>query len=402
MMDRFLKNNTLVKIMSAVLAVLLWLIVHQSDESTTSTGLTSQPQQQLEKKVEVMYDERNFSLVNDPKVTLTLRGSYLDIMNAVAQGDSIKAVADASKLGVGVHEVPVYVTGAPSGVSIENTKVKVELEAVENREFPVQLRMKGKPGEGMVAGDALVSPKTVIVTGAKSALNSVDQVVAQISLDEAKEAIQTSVPLTAVDKAGKQVEGVRLSRDRAEVSVPIVKPSKSVPLRLQFKGELAPGYAVQSVEQSGTVTLYGSADTLAKIDSFPAPVIDLTGLSKTTKLTLTLTEAEGVTGIQPKQIAVEVVIVEATKRTFTDIPVKVTGLKAGESYKLLGSSDLVTVTVEGAKNKLDALTAQDINALLDLSNQPAGEGEVRVVVTTPSFVKTVEVTPPTLKLEIKK
>ncbi len=402
MMDRFLKNNTLVKIMSAVLAVLLWLIVHQSDESTTSTGLTSQPQQQLEKKVEVVYDERNFSLVNDPKVTLTLRGSYLDIMNAVAQGDSIKAVADASKLGVGVHEVPVYVTGAPSGVSIENTKVKVELEAVENREFPVQLRMKGKPGEGMVAGDALVSPKTVIVTGAKSALNSVDQVVAQISLDEAKEAIQTSVPLTAVDKAGKQVEGVRLSRDRAEVSVPIVKPSKSVPLRLQFKGELAPGYAVQSVEQSGTVTLYGSADTLAKIDSFPAPVIDLTGLSKTTKLTLTLTEAEGVTGIQPKQIAVEVVIVEATKRTFTDIPVKVTGLKAGESYKLLGSSDLVTVTVEGAKNKLDALTAQDINALLDLSNQPAGEGEVRVVVTTPSFVKTVEVTPPTLKLEIKK
>ncbi|TCP57865.1 YbbR domain-containing protein [Tumebacillus sp. BK434] len=402
MMDRFLRNNTVVKILSAVLAILLWLIVQQSDETGTQSGLTAQPQQQLEKNVVVLYDEQNYYLVKAPKVTLTLRGSYLDIMNAVAQGDAIKAVADASKLGVGTHEVPVYVHGAPAGVSIESASVQIELEAVENREFPIELRMEGKPGEGMVAGDALVSPKTVIVTGAKSALNSIDQVVATISLDEAKEVIQTSVPLTAVNKKGDPVQGVRLSRDRVEVNIPIVKPSKSVPLRLQFKGDLAPGYAVQEVKQSGTVTIFGTANALAEIDSYPAPVIDLTGMNKTTKLTLKLAQVEGVTEVQPTEVQVEVVVVAAAKRTFDNIEVKVTGLKAGESYKVLGTTERVSVTVEGAKSKLDALTAQDINAFLDLTNQPGGEGEMRVQVNSPNFVKTLEVTPPTLKLEIQK
>ncbi|ARU60399.1 hypothetical protein CBW65_04445 [Tumebacillus avium] len=402
MMDRFLRNNTVVKILSAVLAILLWMIVHQSEDTGTQSGLTAQPQQQLEKNVVVLYDEQNYYLVKTPKVTLTLRGSYLDIMNAVAQGDAIKAVADASKLGVGVHEVPVYVHGAPAGVSIESASVQIELEAVENREFPVELRMEGKPGEGMVAGEALLSPKTVIVTGAKSALNSVDQVIATISLDEAKEAIQTSVPLKAVNKDGDPVEGVRLSRDRAEVNIPIVKPSKSVPLRLQFKGDLAPGFAVQEVKQSGTVTIFGTADALAEIDSYPAPVIDLAGMNKTTKLTLKLAEVEGVTDVQPAEVQVEVVVVAAAKRTFDDIEVKVTGLKEGESYNILGTSNRVSVTVEGAKNKLDALTAQDINAFLDLTNQPGGESEMRVQVNTPNFVKTLEVTPATMKLEIQK
>lgn len=402
MMDRFLRNNTVVKILSAVLAILLWMIVHQSEDTGTQSGLTAQPQQQLEKNVVVLYDEQNFYLVKTPKVTLTLRGSYLDIMNAVAQGDAIKAVADASKLGVGVHEVPVYVHGAPAGVSIESASVQIELEAVENREFPINLRMEGKPGEGMVAGEALLSPKTVIITGAKSALNSVDQVIATISLDEAKEAIQTSVPLTAVNKAGDPVEGVRLSRDRAEVNIPIVKPSKSVPLRLQFKGDLAPGYAVQDVKQSGTVTIFGTADALTEIDSYPAPVIDLAGMNKTTKLTLKLAQVEGVTDVQPAEVQVEVVVVAAAKRTFDNIDVKVTGLKEGESYNILGTTGRVSVTVEGAKNKLDALTAQDINAFLDLTNQPGGEGEMRVQVNTPNFVKTLEVTPATMKLEIQK
>lgn len=402
MMDRFLRNNTVVKILSAVLAILLWMIVHQSEDTGTQSGLTAQPQQQLEKNVVVLYDEQNFYLVKTPKVTLTLRGSYLDIMNAVAQGDAIKAVADASKLGVGVHEVPVYVHGAPAGVSIESASVQIELEAVENREFPINLRMEGKPGEGMVAGEALLSPKTVIITGAKSALNSVDQVIATISLDEAKEAIQTSVPLTAVNKAGDPVEGVRLSRDRAEVNIPIVKPSKSVPLRLQFKGDLAPGYAVQDVKQSGTVTIFGTADALTEIDSYPAPVIDLAGMNKTTKLTLKLAQVEGVTDVQPAEVQVEVVVVAAAKRTFDNIDVKVTGLKEGESYNILGTTGRVSVTVEGAKNKLDALTAQDISAFLDLTNQPGGEGEMRVQVNTPNFVKTLEVTPATMKLEIQK
>ncbi|ASS73964.1 hypothetical protein CIG75_02515 [Tumebacillus algifaecis] len=402
MMDRFLRNNTAVKILSAVLAVVLWLIVHQGDDTTAKSGFTAQPKQQLEKNVVVLYDEQNYFLVKSPKVTLTLRGSYLDIMNAVAQGDAIKAVADASKLGVGVHEVPVYVHGAPAGVSIESSTVQIELEAVENREFPVVLRMQGKPGEGMVAGEALLSPKTVIVTGAKSALNRIDQVIAQIGLEEAKEVIQTTVPLTAIDKKGDPVEGVRLSRDRVEVNIPIVKPSKSVPLRLQFKGDLPTGFAVQEVKQSGTVTIYGTADALAKIDSYPAPVIDLTNLNKSMKLTVTLTPLEGVTSVQPEQVEVEVVVVPAVERTFENIAVKVNGLKEGESYDILGGTDRVAVTVEGAKNKLDGLTAQDINAFLDLTNQPAGQSEMRVQVTSPNFVKVVTVAPATMKLEIKK
>jgi YbbR domain-containing protein len=403
-MDRLLQNNMILKILAAMLAILLWLSVHSGgDTAGTGAGFAQSSQTLGDKGVTVLYDERSFSLVGQPKVNLVLHGSAVDVMRAVASGTSIEVMADARKLGEGTHEVPVFYQGLPAGVTADSTTVKIRLEANANKEFTIKVVTEGKPKDGLSIGDPIVSPKTVIVTGPSSAVNAVDRVLATLSLADATETLQTSVPLIPVDKNGKTVKDVRLSRERVEVNVPITKPSKTVPLQLQFKGDLAPGFAVEGISQPGSVTIYGPANVLAALDSYPAPPIDLSGLANTTKVRLKLSNnVEGVTAVQPEEVDVEVKVVAAAQRTFQGIPYKVTGLKAGESYTLGSSPDKVNVTVAGAKALLDKLTAQDLNAVVDVSNQPTGTQELRVQVNAPNFVKVTDITPPTVSLEIKK
>lgn len=403
MFDRLLQNNTIVKIIASVLAILLWFVVH-SGQDATAPGSTFTPntQQLRDKTVQVLYDENNYSLVGDPKVTLLLRGNSFDVMNAISYGNSIKAIADATNLKEGTHEVAVRVEGTPPGVTVDPATVTIRLEPIQNKEMPITLQIDGHAKDGLSVGEALVTPKTVVVSGPKSAVDVVSSVVASIGLDNAEETIRTSAPLAALDAAGKPVKNVHLSRDRAEVNIPIAKPSKSVPVRLQFKGDLPSGLAVESVTQTNSVTIYGTSTALAAVDSLTAPVIDLTGINQSTKMKLKLTPVPGVTAIQPAEIDVDIRVVPSQQRTYEKVPIKVTGLKTNESYVLVSPSDQVKITVEGAKSLLDKLAPGDITATIDVSNQPAGVNEMQVQVHTPPFIKGVATDPPTLTVNVKK
>lgn len=406
MMDRLLQNNTILKIVAALLALLLWMTVHSGQETNTagngSAGFAGSTQSLNDKAVTVLYDERLYSLVGEPKVNLTLQGPALDVLRAVATGGSIEVMADARRLGEGTHEVEVFTRGTPPGVEITRTTVAITLEKNANKEMAITLVTEGKPKEGLNVGDAVVNPKAVVISGPQSAVNAVVRVVATIDVDEAQENLQTSAPLIALNQAGKQVEGVHLSQERAEVNVPITRPSKSVPLQLQFKGDLAPGYAVESINQTGSVTVFGSAAALSSLSAYPVPVIDLTGLSQNTRLPLKLANIEGVTGVEPQEVEVEIKVVAASERTFTGVPVKVTGLSEGQSYTVLDSSDTVSVTVAGAPSLVEKLTAQDLHAYVDVTNQPAGRQQMRVQVNAPNFIKVLTVEPATVTLELKK
>lgn len=404
MMDRLLQNNNIVKIIAGFLAILLWLTVHAgNDLPDGGKSLASYESTLDDKAVTVLYDEAEVALVNDPKVSLTLRGPVYDVITALNKGNEIKLVADARGLDEGVHQVDVIVSsGLPPTVEHQPLQVKVQLESNVNREFSIKLHTTGTPKEGLGIGDAIIQPGSVIASGSKSNMDRVASVVADISLDEAEEEVRTSVPLIPVDRDGKPVPGIRLSPERAEVMIPVIKPSKSVPLRLQFKGQVPPGYAVEAVAGAGNVTLFGSGQALDAIDSFPAPLIDLTGLTETTKFTLKLANVEGVTKVEPEVVDVEVRIVEAARKTFEGVPVKMTGLASGESFELVSPDAVVDIIVEGAPDTLAKLAVEDIYAFIDLSKQPAGRHEMRVQVNTPNFVKAVELEPQTLIVEIHK
>jgi YbbR domain-containing protein len=404
MMDRLLQNNAFVKIIASFLAILLWLVVHSENGPLQQTaGIAQMSQTLYDKPVTVLLNERDVSLVGEPTVVITLRGSVIDVMKVMGNASSFQVVADAWQFGEGVHTVQAYPRGLPQGVTMDPVTATINLEANVNRELPIKLVTEGEPKEGLSVGESLVTPKTVIISGAKSAVDSVDKVVATINISDKAETIQTSVPLIAVDKAGKPIKGVHMSDERAEVNIPIVKPSKSVSLALQFKGDPAPGFAVESVVQPPNITIFGTPKALGSVDSYPSPILDLTGLSQSKKYPLQLALIDGISAIQPQQVEIEVKVTEAVERTFTGIPVKITGLKQGESYELAGTTgDKVDITVSGAKKLIDKMTAEDLNVFIDLTNQPAGQQDMRVQVTAPNFIKLVKAGPETLSIDVKK
>ena len=244
----------------------------------------------------------------------------------------------------------------------------------------------------------------VIVKGAEYKLDTVATVKALVDVDnfasaEAGEVTLQDVPLVAYDTDGKVVD-VEIVPKTVTAKVVITSPQKEVPINIVPKGELAFGKAIQSLSSSvNNVTIYGSEEALASIDSLPVE-IDVTGLSENKDYTVTLKRPNGVTSIDVKTITVKVAVDDSTTREFQDISIATENLDTSR-YRVQAVSEAdskVTVVVSGSKSIIDSIDSSIIKAYVDLDGLGPGEHEVEVKVTGDdlklsytSRVKTVKV-----------
>ena len=244
----------------------------------------------------------------------------------------------------------------------------------------------------------------VIVKGAEYKLDTVATVKALVDVDnfasaEAGEVTLQDVPLVAYDTDGKVVD-VEIVPKTVTAKVVITSPQKEVPINIVPKGDLAFGKAIQSLSSSvNNVTIYGSEEALASIDSLPVE-IDVTGLSENKDYTVTLKRPNGVTSIDVKTITVKVAVDDSTTREFQDISIATENLDTSR-YRVQAVSEAdskVTVVVSGSKSIIDSIDSSIIKAYVDLDGLEPGEHEVEVKVTGDdlklsytSRVKTVKV-----------
>jgi len=174
------------------------------------------------------------------------------------------------------------------------------------------------------------------------------------------------------------------------VDVPVTLPFKSVPLSIGYTGSLPDSLVLSSVKpETDKITVYGQEKDLQAVTSYQA-TLDLGTVKSagTTTVELELKPPEGVSEVAPKTIKVAVVASEVAERTISDIPVTVEGAASGLSAILTApSSRTISLTLSGASSLLDGLRKDDIKAVADVSSLGAGDHDVPVKVTLPSFIE---------------
>ncbi|MBP3966554.1 YbbR-like domain-containing protein [Paenibacillus lignilyticus] len=408
-MDKWLSHPTAIKILSLMIGILMWAVVHFDSEKTPNTvaNLTETQEIDAVQVTPIGMDDKNYALrLLDPEVVhLTVQGSKSDFLIASRNND-YQVTVDLSQATEGRKVLPVKVN-LPRGldlIEVRPSNVTVVLERIVTKEYEVTVKTDGIPGKGYKIGQPVVKPNNrVHVTLPKDQMDLVASVGGTVSVEGEEETVNDKkMKLVAYDKEGNELTDAVISPSVVEVEIPITKPFKKLPLQIGFTGKLTDGYAIASFTQSvDQITVYGPQDVLDKYDYYDGITIDLSKLTESGTMELDIPQLEGIATVDPLTVTFEYKIVPAETRVMSHLPVKMIGLSEGLNAKVtVPPNGMVDAIVKGASNVLASLESKDVQLIADLSGLGPGSHDVPLEVHLPRFVDQAPNAPITITVEI--
>ncbi|MCD9025692.1 CdaR family protein [Cohnella silvisoli] len=394
-MDKWLNHPTAAKLVALALGILMWAVVHFDPAESSPNNVASLLETRVIDAVNIQpygLDERNYVLLGmEPKtVKLKVRGTRSDLLAAATKDYRIQV--DLRTVGEGKHTLNLD-ENLPRGIQlVEMTPatVTVEIEALQIKEFEVDIRTEGNPAKGYKVGTPIIKPSNrVHVTLPKNELAKVERVGATISIDGDKQTLKSqSVKLAVYDNKGNIIENAIIDPAVVEVEVPITNPFKTVPLQFKLMGHMPTGLSIASfkadVEQ---VTVYGPQEALDKIEFIEVDV-QLDDLKNSGKVSIPLKIVAPIIEISPKQIDINIEVLLSGTRSLEGLPITWSGLGDGLTVKIIDpSTGKADITIKGAPAILDRLKPGDVGVVVDLSGRGPGTYTVPLVVNLERFME---------------
>jgi len=405
-MDKWLRNPNVVRVIALTLGILLWVVVHYEQQSTpgpiVSNTSTSQEFENISIET-VGLNEAKYLLVSiEPtNVRLRVRGSSSAIKKI---NSTSKVQLDLSNVKSGDQAIKLSHVGFPSGLSVEiiPSMVIVRIEEKLKKEMPVEVDLKGTPKDGYVAGTPIIQPNRVFVTIPESRIDIVQSIRGEIDITNADATISKQIKLVAYDNNGVKVD-VGMEPSVVNIEVPITEPSKQMTLQVQLLGAPADGYSlVKTVHIPQEVTVYGKQALLDELEFYDGLTIDLTGMKADNTVTLDIPLRQDVSRVEPNKVEVKLTIVPSERITFEQMNLVITGLSEQHIAEFINPpGGALDVTVEGAPEVVSGVKADDIDAIIDITNLPVGVHEIPIAYSFPSYVKISPGTLTTASVEIK-
>lgn len=389
-MDRWLKNNNVVKVISLVLALMLWMVVNINRTPTALGGSQQISSQIKDYQLEALYDEDKYFVTVPSTVQVEIKGTpdYLTL-SSLFSGKNDRVYVDLRKLKKGTYSVPVQFEGFPSQaeVLVEPKNVQVTVEELKKVEKPVRVEVIGKVKEGFVMGTPVAKPATVMVSVPESKLQDLEAVQALVNVENATEDISTTVEMRAIDKNGQPIRS-KINPVKADVTIPISLPFKLVPLQLNFTGSPPPGYVISSIVMNpASITVFGPKDLLVSLTSYLGPPIDLSKFTANNTLKMKIPLFNQVSKTDPDTVEITVNVSTAVATNTMDIPIHIVGLPLGRTAEILKPGAMLRLQLQGTAENLAKLTVNDIQVTLDVSSLGIGDQNAMIQVKAPYTIK---------------
>ncbi|MDI6605346.1 MAG: CdaR family protein [Thermoanaerobacteraceae bacterium] len=394
-----LTKDITIKIFSVILAFLLWLYVMGDENPEIPYEMANIPVKivninTLEKKGLTIVDEKNYY------VTLRLRGRRNDILKL--KSTDITAQADLSRItSKGINVIPIDINGLPNNialVSISPSEIKVNVDYIAQIEMPVNIEISGNIAEGYAMMPAVSKPEKVLISGPKSKINLVKNIVAQVNVSNKNKDMNISVPVIALDKDNKEVKGINIDPKFVNINIEVNKTVK-VPVNAKIIGKVQDGYDIASVNvMPEYVYITGSDSILDKIKSINTKQIDITGLNHKITQDIPYDLPEGAKLVKNDSTAK--VFIDIQKVITKDIVINNIQVKDSQNRNPQLSNQTVTVTVSGVESVVNSAVPDNFNAYVDVSNFGSGKQNVNINVTTNLNLKIIKINPDTANVTI--
>ena len=394
-MKEKLLNNLSLKILSAVCAIIIWIIIVNVYDPSTSVTVSG-VEVQLVNTESLTEKEYAYDVVDGSKISVYISGPRSIVTDIKAK--DIVATADLSNVTVFSDYVDIDVKVVKDGVSASSieiapktTAIRLKIENRVTKTFNIDTELVGTPADGYVIGGQQISPSSVKVTGTSSVVDSISSVKVLYDVSGATMNISDAAPIKIYDSQGTEIVDDRIELSKTAVDIKVnVLMTKTVPVTYKTKGTPADGYGVSGIDQAVTeAVIAGTEDALRDVNSIDVPdsAIDVSGLNadKIFHVRLSSYLPGNITVMSEGVVNVTVRIYPVSER---EISVPVTGIVLSnlpQGYNIsFGDVTAVNITVTGEQSVLTALTVTGIIPTIDLSGIKEGDNTLRLKVTLPA------------------
>lgn len=305
-----LRNNTLLKVISLLIAAFLWLFVTNYHDPEVVLTVSNVQVKLLH--TDILEEEGKVCTVLDdtdviPVVTVTAPRSVVDAL----ESDNIVATADVEDMS-GDGTVPIRLTTNKYSDSISSitgsiNSVKLSVEDEEKSTLTITASTTGETEDGYIIGSITMEQNQVQVTGPESKVDKVASAGVTVDVSGASSSISTNAEIHLYDADGLDIDlddDLTLSVEKVMTSVEILQ-TKEVSVKIAVTGTPASGYQLSgdtAIEPS-SVTIAGRRSAIEDVDSIniPSSELDVTGLDQSLVKTINITQylPDGVTLADP-------------------------------------------------------------------------------------------------------
>ncbi len=280
-----LKNNTVLKILSVLIAVCLWMYVMGSVNPMTTQTIENIPVELLNQDT---LEERG----------LAIRGGVGFSVDVVVEGkrsvlheldkDKINATVDVFGYEEGQNSVLVQVE-VPDNVRLKEVKtprIDIIVDELVSAYKKIDVKFIGKTGSGIEPAVIATSPAEIEVKGAETLVNSIKTVQARLNAAELSNHPKSfQAKLQALNQNGEQIYDVTLSAETAEVEA-VLYHTKTVPLEVKTTGSLPKKYGLEDLSAPKEIKICGEKDDLDSIEKIETEPVDMSQIRANTTLEL--------------------------------------------------------------------------------------------------------------------
>lgn len=385
-----IENDLMLKILSVIFAFLLWVFVINIDDPVIRKTFTDVPVDMLNEQV---LDELNqtYKIQDGESISFTVRGKK-DVVDQLKKSD-FRATADVSSMSkvnaILIKVEPLRFKGQID-IDTDGATVKVSLEDLKNDQIPVVVEVKGKPASGYTVGNQTATPNLISVSGPKSVISQIKQIVATIDVTGLKRDVTINQPVVCYDEDGDVISQSRIKLDTEKIKVKIeLSKTKTVPFVVKTTGNPAKGHALGSIDyEPKKIEVTGNEDDLAKLKEIELTTLDINDSTKSIEKTIKASDIKLPDGISFVKSADEIgnIVIKANiekkkTRTLTLGTNQITLINNSKNYDVTFEESSIKVKISGLRSIVEKVVAKDLNPKINMELYEPGTHTVQVQLT---------------------
>ena len=355
-------KKLLLKILSALIAIVLWFAITYTEDPAVSQHITNI---NAVFSGEAQLRERGLTVVNKdelPALSAVIRGNRSKVISSLG---IVSANIDVSNIyNVGAHEVLVHYSYPQDMVTLTKTKVSsvlVNVEKILSRDIPIKIEAE----QGGRDNDRLVSVKssaeTLTVRGAQSVVEKIAYAKAVIDTSEITTNGEMSYNYKLYDENDNVLsEKNIISKSQSTVLITgTVYKKAELPVHVILADSLKENYTLKVKKQSVTNLTVGLPDSFTETQLYA--VLDNDATREHSPITLKIQIPDGIyCPADDLSITVEY---ELLPRTVHDVEVSVTAEDVPEGRDVQIKPEKIKVTVKCSKtDAVESKISATINA----------------------------------------
>lgn len=207
-MKKYLTNNILLKILSVLFAIMLWLVVLNIDDPNTTRTINN-IEVTIENADAVTGLNKVYNITEGQNASVSVTGPR-SIVDKLTSSDFV-AVADFTELSQ-TNAVPISIELKRQSyrdkvvINAKTNTMKLSIEDIETKEFTVQVKNTGELGKDYVIYKNTLSDSTVKVSAPSSVMNTIASVVAEVRAEGETTEFSREVVLACVGNNGRNID----------------------------------------------------------------------------------------------------------------------------------------------------------------------------------------------------